>query len=450
LLAVLLVVAALASPAFSADSIDPSLRSVSTSARAGAGSSLTVKAPTGAVDGDVLLAVIDARWTGQARISAPRGWRLVRRDSIRRGGELTQAIYVKVASSGDPGAFTWHFPTRVAAAAAILAYADVDPEHPVDVAVGRTASGSSIRVPSVTTAIDGSLLVGVFAATGRTTIHPAERLTRRYQVQRTRLSGVAADIVQQIAGPTGVIRAWIDRALGPMIAQLVALRPAPLEAGDLRLFDEVTSSPTRGSWVQTVTDQVYDGARAARAHTAGSGSVARYARAVLHLDLGAGTEVWYSGAFFLPRGFYDAQGGQVDLMRWDNWTIDQRSTDRGGLVIFGSDHGARLVAGRLGRSGEQRVLTGPFAISEGAWHWLEVHQRFSAGNTDDLSEVYLDGQLMGASTAKNWYGRPITRLRFGIVATDDDTQSRPLDLWFDAARLSPFRIGPATSLASPG
>jgi hypothetical protein len=81
-------------------------------------------------------------------------------------------------------------------------------------------------------------------------------------------------------------------------------------------------------------------------------------------------------------------------------------------------------------------LVGPFTITEGVWHRLEVHQRFSDNNTSDLTQVYLDGTLKGSSTLKNWYGRPISRIRYGIVAVNDPAQTNRLDMWYDAAAIS--------------
>ncbi len=50
----------------------------------------------------------------------------------------------------------------------------------------------------------------------------------------------------------------------------------------------------------------------------------------------------------------------------------------------------------------------------GRWFTIEVVQRLgTAGATSDL---YLDGEHVGGSTAANSRGRPIRNIRFGFVA----------------------------------
>jgi hypothetical protein len=206
-------------------------------------------------------------------------------------------------------------------------------------------------------------------------------------------------------------------------------RWASVENGTFSEFDQ-----TNGN-VEIVSDRAADGIRSVHAWTpANAPSQTKYARGIFNLNWDTGTDIWYSVSIYLPIGFYAAQQGQVDLVRWDNWTVDPTNTDRGGIVIYGSDKKARFVRQRLGV--EQIALVGPFTITEGVWHDLEVHQRFSTNNASDLTQVYMDGALMGSSTQKNWYGRPITRIRYGIVAVNDPAQTNRLDLWFDAAATS--------------
>jgi hypothetical protein len=207
------------------------------------------------------------------------------------------------------------------------------------------------------------------------------------------------------------------------------LRFASVENNTFSEFDQ-----TNGL-VEIVSNTAADGVRSVHAWTpANAPTQTKYARGIFNIDWNTGTDIWYSVAIYLPTGFYAAQQGQVDLVRWDNWTVDPTNTDRGGIVIYGSDKKARFVRQRLGV--EQVALVGPFTITEGVWHRLEVHQRFSDNNTSDLTQVYLDGTLKGSSTLKNWYGRPISRIRYGIVAVNDPAQTNRLDMWYDAAAIS--------------
>ncbi len=230
--------------------------------------------------------------------------------------------------------------------------------------------------------------------------------------------------------------------------------PAPANARVARIegsfdFDQTNASPASGvsdpTTLRLVSDRVYEGGGAAHAHlAANAASSNKFSRGIFHnLTWGAGTDVWYGVAVYLPVGFYAAQQGQIDLLRWDNWVDDPSTTDRGGITIYGPPAAGKayLFRGRIGSP--QNELVGPFSLSEGSWHWLEVHQRFSPGNTSDLSELYVDGAFVGRSTAPNWYGRRMTSVRFGLVAVADPRQSNGLDLWFDRASVSSGMLGPA-------
>ena len=153
-----------------------------------------------------------------------------------------------------------------------------------------------------------------------------------------------------------------------------------------------------------------------------------YSRVVLPVRWRPGQEVRYGASFYLPRGFYDAMEGEVDLLRFDNYPIDPAHNDRGGVVIHHQDRRAWLVRQRLGY--EQVGLGGPFELPEGRWFRLEVRQRLSRGATRNA--VYVDGRRVAFSRQGNSYGRVIRRLRVGIVAIASGAQRRPLTVYFDA------------------
>jgi hypothetical protein len=255
------------------------------------------------------------------------------------------------------------------------------------------------------------------------------RASRRLRLSLVAVAGAAAACI--------LLAVWLTRdqaARAPdryvLTLQASAFPRSYREAPSI----EATQAPT------------YDGDAAVHASIPGGARrINKYARAVVHpIDWGAGTDVWYGCAVYLPHGFYADQQGQVDLMRWDNFDLDRATTDRGGVVVYGAPEAgsAYLMRARLG--GDQDELVGPFTLSEGVWHWLEVHQRYTVDNNSDVSELFLDGRLVGRSGAPNWYGRRITAVRFGIVATAP-TQGRRLELWLDRARIGPRRIGPLPS-----
>ncbi|HMS60908.1 MAG TPA: hypothetical protein PKD63_01425, partial [Solirubrobacteraceae bacterium] len=223
---------------------------------------------------------------------------------------------------------------------------------------------------------------------------------------------------------------------------VVVPRSAGMESGTLTEFDQVSQL---GGTVTTDSSKAFAGTWSARAQYAGGGSNA-YERGIWGVSLKDGDDVWYSAAYFLPVGFKAAMQGEVDLLRWDNWVSHPDDTDWGGLVIFGSDKRMRLMRFAKGASAST-TLVGPFDVPEGRWVRLEVHQVLGAQTA--LSEVFMDGALVGRSTQPNTYGRPIERLRAGIVAISAGKQTNPLTLWFDSVALSGQSAGGSTPPPAP-
>jgi hypothetical protein len=213
---------------------------------------------------------------------------------------------------------------------------------------------------------------------------------------------------------------------------------AGLESGD---FEEFSQTNALTGTLSLATDRAYEGARSARATYAG-GAENGYARGIWNVDWADGDDVWFGGAYYLPVGFHANVQGQVDLLRWDNWSSNPSNTDWGGVSIWGSDKHARLL--RFGAGRDSDTLVGPFDLPEGRWFWLEVHQRLSAGG-GAVSELYLDGKLVGGSTRPNTYGRGIDRIRYGLVAIAAGAQAKPLEMWFDKATVG---TGPAGGTAA--
>jgi hypothetical protein len=227
------------------------------------------------------------------------------------------------------------------------------------------------------------------------------------------------------------------RLLGVAVAALLSLAlpaaaqaaPAPAYAGLEGGFAEFSQTNALTGTLSLADDRAYEGSRSAHATYAG-GADNGYARGIWDVDWSDGDDVWYGGAYYLPVGFHQSVQGQVDLLRWDNWASNPDATDWGGVSIYGSDRRARLL--RFGAGRDNDTLVGPFDLPEGRWFWLEVHQRLDhSGNA--VSEVYLDGTMVGSSTKPNTYGRGIDRIRYGIVAIAAGSQAKPLEMWFDKA-----------------
>lgn len=221
-----------------------------------------------------------------------------------------------------------------------------------------------------------------------------------------------------------VLAAWSAPASASVTARF-----AGAEAGVAADFDQVNEV---GGTVRADASRAFSGAFGMRVQYDG-GTQNAYQRGIWHTDLRDGDDLWYSAAFYFPVGFKAQMQGEVDVLRWDNWVSHPSDTDWGGLVIYGSDKRMRLMRFNGAGTGTT-MLVGPFDVPEGRWVRLEVHQRLGTSNA--LSEVFMDGALVGRSTAANTYGRTIERLRVGIVAIDAGRQTNPLALWVDDARIS--------------
>jgi hypothetical protein len=237
--------------------------------------------------------------------------------------------------------------------------------------------------------------------------------------------------------------------IAALLAMLVALgAPAASSAGVSPLattleggFGDFSQTNVSTGTLGLSTDRAFDGTTSAFATYNGGGSNG-YSRGIWNVNWQDGEDVWFGAAYFLPPGFLSDVQGQVDLVRWDNWVSHPNDTDWGGVSIYGSDHRARLL--RFGAGRENDTLVGPLELPVGRWFTLEVHERLSDG-PGALSELYVDGVLVGRSARPNTYGRAIQRIRYGIVAIAEDAQRRPLDLWFDRATAGPEAADPVVA-----
>lgn len=204
------------------------LRSASSGANATA-TTLVIPAPSGLSIGDVMLAGITTR--GNPAITPPAGWTLVRLNSSNNF-TIQQAIYVKVAST-EPASYTWTFTSSQGAAGSILAYSGVDTAAPVNVHGGMVSMAQHnkgiINAPSITTTVNGAMIVGFFGISVAATVLPPIGMMERADIAATSgaylVTHECADLLQTTAGATGVKQAKASGE-GPSVGQLLALRPA--------------------------------------------------------------------------------------------------------------------------------------------------------------------------------------------------------------------------------
>jgi hypothetical protein len=228
-----------------------------------------------------------------------------------------------------------------------------------------------------------------------------------------KLAGVLAAIALVLALSTSGSATHPDRSYG-------------FELGNCSEFAQGCQASGGGS-VTFGSGDAYDGSRYQIASDNGASGIS-YARGVDNLTLNPGEEVWFGAAVRPSPGFYDRANGQVRLFAWDSYPASPYV--RGGIWVDSND---RVVSYRHVDGGEQTplVVLGTRALPEGVWTMVEIRQRLAAG-PGALTEVYVNGSLVGSSTLPNLSrSAQITRFRVGLG--DSSLVSNPVRVDFDRA-----------------
>jgi len=205
--------------------------------------------------------------------------------------------------------------------------------------------------------------------------------------------------------------------------------------------------PEPGATVAPEREQTYEGALAARAAIPG-GTGNKFARTVVGgasggadaLDYGERDELWFGVAVYLPAGFHDAVATYYSPLRWDTFGV--ASVSRSGLAMY-DDGRIRLFREQDDVEEQVNLLDDvTVRLEEERWYWLEVHQRLSATDGQAVNQLFVDGREIGSSTARNYYGDPVSAVRYGIVAVSGGEQTAPLEMLYDRPTLGSARVGP--------
>src|SRR5690606_21634964 len=144
------------------------------------------------------------------------------------------------------------------------------------------------------------------------------------------------------------------------------------ESNDLSEWAENggSGSSTSDGSIGTTDDLAHTGTYSVVAGV-NSGSGNKFARTQLNIDSGEGEYVSFGCWFYLPSGFFAAMQGEVQILRWDSFPVE----DRGGLAI---DHNDKKLRVRY-NTGENGSTTGflngldeGFEIPEGEWFHVRL------------------------------------------------------------------------------
>lgn len=219
-------------PATIATQRDIWFRGSATAQNGGKTNSITVPKPTGTQANDLLVTVIDVR--GAAAVSPPSGWVLARQDVS--GNAVRQVTYYRMAGASEPASYTWGLSAKQGASAVSAAYGGVNPDQPFDASGGRPAANAAqITAPSITTTVDGALLIGAFGIGTNASITPPSGMIGQASATmnsgQNKLSTQLADQLLGSAGATGDRVATASTA-APNIGQAIAFRPSTVVPPD--------------------------------------------------------------------------------------------------------------------------------------------------------------------------------------------------------------------------
>lgn len=237
-----------------------------------------------------------------------------------------------------------------------------------------------------------------------------------------------------------------------MVARLAGVESPTSSPYD---FDQVkTDTECEGSTAARDTSQAYAGAASLKVHIEAT-KCSPFARGIFNSNspnhIVEGDDVWFGTAIFLPSGFYSAHSDYTDLIRMDSYVNDggelnepakQQSVN---LAIFSNDD----VYVRAESNEKANTLVGPLSpsvLSEGSWHWVEVHAVLDKDSGEAFTELKIDGESQGSSTAANFFaGRAdFNRVRYGLVSAGS-SGSGNLTMYVDRASVSKSERGPLAS-----
>jgi hypothetical protein len=206
------------------------------------------------------------------------------------------------------------------------------------------------------------------------------------------------------------------------------IHKADLDVPDFREFDEV--SVQRGSLASGEPSVGRpEGVATATVDVHGRNG---YSRAQWSVSWGNGSTFRTEMDVFLPDGFYENQDGAVQLLGWDTFPVLENQMR---LIIWSSDGRTRLFQKVNGRDTQ---LTNTFHFPEGEWVRVVVEQQIGSVG---WSKVWLNDQLVAEGKGRADSPAPVTRVRYGLVAVDSETQDHELAVRFDRVRLYEYAGG---------
>ena len=355
-----------------------SLRSVTTATNGAGATSLALSKPATAAAGDVLVAQVVVHGAATA-ITAPGGWQLIR--STASSSAILMATYYKVASSSEPGSYTWTFSASQTATGGISDFVGVSTTSPVDASSGKVNGNTATAAfTQITTTVANDMLLAFVGVSGNTAVTPPSGFTENYDAADTSVSaGPTAEVSRQVdtaTGATTVGSAQETTLAVTNVTQLVALRPG---TGSPTATPTVIPSPT-----PTPVNIVAVGDMECETTTCnGVGTVGQVAQLAPDAFFPVGDLVFY-GQTSEYTNYYDPTFGQF------------RSISH---PVIGNHDGTTAyydywdgVGNQTGRAGPRNQ--GWYSFSKGSWHFVVL-------NSNCVSD-YMQINCQPGSAEINW------------------------------------------------
>lgn len=165
---------------------------------------VTLTAPTGILQNDVLVAHVVSRGGAGLTITPPSGWSVLSRINTP-GNDLASALFSRTAGASEPGSYSFALGTAGAAIGEIVSYRGAS-GIAATTAGAANANSTSVTAPGLTTSQANERVVGFFAVARPTAIALPASMTVRAQTMSSGATGVGAavgDFVQGAPGPSG-------------------------------------------------------------------------------------------------------------------------------------------------------------------------------------------------------------------------------------------------------
>lgn len=191
-------------------------------------STVVINKPTGTVDGDVMICIINAN-TSSTTITPPAGWTLIR--SLTTPFITANAsTYYKVASS-EGSSYTFTLSSSQRNSGIISSFSGADNSSPINVEDGQTNANATSTAPSITTTVDNCMLIYVsgYDDGASYTYTPPTGYTEAIETGAAAACELAY-LIKATAGSTGSVDGTISGAVSNA-AFHIALAPAGAGGG---------------------------------------------------------------------------------------------------------------------------------------------------------------------------------------------------------------------------